>query len=147
MLALSQLQKLLPLLRFMQIQCTRKSLACQWRWTTQTDNNANDIFCGIGTLTKSESAGYQEAKCMVYVYQDVYVFGHVPSVNSATCYTYLVLGLIATYNVMTTIWSGTLPPTHKINAPFEAGVITQQQTCTLSCKAFRYALFTPSHTH
>jgi len=38
------------------------------------------------------------------VCQDVYVFGHVPSVNSANCYLYPVLGLIATYNVMTTIW-------------------------------------------
>lgn len=42
MLTFTQLQNLLLLLCFMQIQHTRKPPACQWRWTTQTDNNAND---------------------------------------------------------------------------------------------------------
>lgn len=164
MLASTQLQNLLLLLCFMQIQRTLKSPACQWRWTTQTDNNAND--CGISTLTKLESecldTMYQGAKFMVYIPRCVCVG---PCAISKQCkllhVMYPVLGLIATYNIMTTIWymvltqhpfcyaiicSGTLPPTH-INAPFEAGVIAQQQTCTLPCKAFRYTLFTPSHTH
>jgi len=42
MLAFTQLQNLLLLLRFMQLQCTRKPPACHGDGLPKTDNNAND---------------------------------------------------------------------------------------------------------